>query len=176
MSILQRVNLGVIVLALVIYSWMQLSLAGCFRIPVEVHPAFTEAAPGAPQQAIPLPVAQQPATEIPQEDGTTRVVPDKTVAPTPPAGLKLDWGAILGVLGIAAGTLGGGWGMLAQRGIGILRTALVKAVEYGNEAEKLQPGDATSKENLQLKAVRDQQWAGPGVHEAIVAALKETKG
>ena len=155
-----------IVVALIVIA---LALTSCVRIPVEVHPAFTDAAKPEP---IPLPVAQLPETiHPPAEDGTQRVIPDD--APTPPPPTKFDWGTILGILGIGAGALGGGWGLLAQRGIGLLRTALVSAVEYGNAAEAADPADKAGL--AALKAAHAKRQSRDGVLPLIEQALREAK-
>lgn len=92
------------------------------RIPVEVHPAYSDA--GTP---LPLPVAPEPMTVTAQGDGSTtsyRIELADDATPVPPAPPGINWEAVFQVVLGVAGVAGGGYGLMAARIAGKARTAL----------------------------------------------------
>jgi hypothetical protein len=133
-------------------------MAGC-ALPVYVRPEMSEGNK-------PIPVAVQPVAPSPaSHDPAWADAADKPAAPA------FDWGMILAVLGGVAGVAGGGWGVIAQRGLTVVRTALGAAVEYGNEAETIDPKNKSELDALKAKHAAKQQ--ARGVHAVIAAELNK---
>lgn len=92
---------------------------------------------------IPLPVVQtQPPPEAPRpefaevSERPVYVAPAPLAKPVPVATAPgFDWQPILAILGVVAGAAGGGWGLIAQRAIGTLRTAVISTAAHADRME-----------------------------------------
>lgn len=135
-------------------------MAGC-AIPVYVRPEMSE-------NNKPIPIAVQPVAPAPSAHDAR--FDDALAKPAPPA---FDWGTVLAVLGGVAGVAGGGWAAVAQRGAGVLRTALRATAEYADRVEQLDPKD---EQMLRLaKAEEAAKQRALGVHEVIARERKAGK-
>ncbi len=171
-QITRRIKLAI--LAVLAGLLASIVFTGC-AIPVSVRPESDAA--GKP---IPAPVS----IEL-RQDANGRPIP-LAVAETQPAPLQarpefadvasraaplpvpvgFDWSGILAILGITAGALGGGWGLIAQRGIGILKTALTATAVHADRMETAE----TDADVAKAKAQSHMEQSVMGVLDVIAKA------
>jgi len=132
-------------------------MAGC-ALPVYVRPEISEANK-------PIPVAVQPVAPAPAaHDPAWADAADKPAAPA------FDWGMILAVLGGVAGVAGGGWGVIAQRGIGVLRNAVAATANHADRVEAINPNDEQMLRLAKMESAAEQDRLG--VREVIQSLRK----
>lgn len=136
--------------------------------PVPVRNAYDEK--GKPQ---PLATVAEPTITYAVDDSrgsathpAMRTEPDKDAAkpmPAPKPQPGFDWGALLtGVAGIV-GIAGGGWAIWAQRGIALLRTALVLTAQHADRMENAE----TDEDVRRGKTVAASEQSAAGVRAVI---------
>lgn len=121
-----------------------LLMCGC-SIPVSVRPeadaagkpipVLTAIEPRQDAQGKPIPLAVAETQPAPLQarpefaDVATKAAP----LPVPPG---FDWTNLLTILGVVVGAAGGGWGIIAQRAIGTLKTALTATATHADRMER----------------------------------------
>lgn len=175
-SYLVRVWIGA--LSAVLFAFLLTALASGCAVPVHVRPEADAAGKPIPAlvaielrqdaqgRPIPLAVAEtQPAPVQPRPefaDVASRAAP----LPVPPP--PFDWNNALTILGVVAGAVGGGWGLLAQRAIGMLKTAVRESADHGDRIERAE----TEKEIEQVKEDSEKNQKRAGVFTVIDAIRK----